>query len=86
MLAGFELTDIEAQRGLEAGVIVASYPMALDVIIDGEERPGDPRPFLSSFIWQDGAWELASEAYGEPIKRWQTGARLVASFTIRWGG
>ena len=37
------------------------------VIIDGEEIDGKPRPFLSTFIWQDGDWKWASEAYGEPL-------------------
>ena len=66
-LAGYQISNVEAQRDLEAGVIVASYNMALDVIIDGEEIDGKPRPFLSTFIWQDGDWKWASEAYGEPL-------------------
>ena len=65
-LAGYQISNVQAQRDLEAGVIVASYDMALDVIRDGEEIDGKPRPFLSTFIWQDGAWKWASEAYGEP--------------------
>ena len=67
-LAGYQITDVEAQRDLEAGVIVASYTMALDVVIDGEEIDGKPRPFLSTLIWQDGAWKWASEAYGDPLE------------------
>ena len=67
-LAGYQITDVEAQRDLEAGIIVASYKMALDVIIDGEEIDGKPRPFLSTLIWQDGAWKWASEAYGDPVE------------------
>ena len=67
-LAGYQITDVEAQRDLEAGVIVASYTMALDVVIDGEEIDGKPRPFISTLIWQDGAWKWASEAYGDPLE------------------
>ena len=66
-LAGYQISNVEAQRDLDAGVIVVSYNMALDVIRDGKTIDGRPRPFLSTFIWQDGAWKWASEAYGEPL-------------------
>lgn len=66
-LDGYQITDVKAKRDLEAGIIVVSYRMALDVTLDGKQIDGKPRPFLSTFVWQDGAWKWASEAYGEPL-------------------
>lgn len=66
-IASYEISDIEAKRDLDAGIITATCTIATDLIVDGKRFTKDPVPFLETFIWQEDEWRLASEGnFGRP--------------------
>jgi hypothetical protein len=56
----FAVSNVKAvQRG---PVLIASYTVVTDQVIDGRQQPTNPAPRLTTFAWDDGRWLIVSHA------------------------
>ena len=56
----FSIDDVQAEE--DDDVLVVSWTLTIQSVIDGEEFSEEPAPRLSTFAWQDGEWRMTSHA------------------------
>jgi hypothetical protein len=67
VVSGFEIHDVSAHQS--GDVLVVSYWVSTDEVVDGAQQPTTTAPRLSVFQWQDGAWRLLAHANFNAINR-----------------
>lgn len=56
----FTVTEVSALQA--DNTLVVRWFLAIEEVIDGQPFSGEPAPRLSTFLYQDGEWRLASHA------------------------
>ena len=60
-LVNYKITDGEAKQ--DGGILVASFVLEADILVDGKPVTSQPSPSLVTFVRVDGQWKLASDAF-----------------------
>ncbi len=63
----FEITNVTAK--VAGSALVVRWDLIVNEIINGQAYKGQPAPRLSTFLWNDGNWQIVSHAnFNVPVQ------------------